>query len=54
MYSSGITTGTYSYDPYGQSTTTAVGGSSATMIRVFGYAGGFDDPTSTLVHFGMR
>lgn len=50
----GGVTGTYTYDPYGQSTATAVGGSSAINVQTFGYGGGFDDPTSTLVHFGER
>ena len=33
---------------------TAVNGSGAIGIQIYGYAGGFDDPTSGLVHFGQR
>lgn len=35
-------------------TATAVNGSGAIGIQIYGYAGGFDDPTSGLVHFGQR
>ncbi|MCF6746713.1 RHS repeat-associated core domain-containing protein [Blastococcus sp. KM273128] len=49
----GATTGTYSYDPWGGSTTgqNAVG---VTRFNPYGYAGGIDDPNSTLVHFAKR
>ena len=33
---------------------TAVNGSGAIGIQIYGYAGGFDDPTSGLVRFGQR
>jgi RHS repeat-associated protein len=51
---SGGQTGSYAYDPYGQMTATAVNGSGAIGIQIYGYAGGFDDPNSGLVHFGQR
>lgn len=54
MNNSGGQTAAYSYDPYGQATATAVNGSGAKDIQTYGYAGGFDDPTSTLVHYGQR
>lgn len=47
-------TAAYSYDPYGQVTATAVNGSGAKNIQIYGYAGGFDDPRSTLIHYGQR
>ena len=50
----GATTGTYSYDPWGQVTATAVGGSGATGVQIYSFVGGIDDPTSTLEHFGRR
>ena len=50
----GATTGTYSYDPWGKGTATAAGGSNAVNAQLFGYAGGFDDPRSTLIHYGQR
>lgn len=51
---SGGQTAAYSYDPYGGMTATAVNGSGAIGIQLYGYAGGFDDPASGLVHFGQR
>lgn len=50
----GTQTAAYTYDPYGGTTATAVNGSGAKDIQIYGYAGGFDDPTSTLVHYGER
>ena len=50
---SGGQTGAYRYDPYGQATATAVNGSGAIGIQIYGYAGGFDDPASGLVHYGQ-
>lgn len=47
-------TGKYSYDPYGGITATAVNGSGAIGIQIFGYAAGVVDNGSALVHFGMR
>ncbi|WP_409332947.1 RHS repeat domain-containing protein [Trujillonella humicola] len=50
----GAQTGAYTYDPYGRTTATPIGGSAAIQYQIYGYAGGFDDPTSTLIHFGKR
>jgi len=47
-------TGKYTYDPYGGITATAVNGSGAIGIQIYGYAAGVIDNGSTLVHYGMR
>ncbi|WP_091933612.1 RHS repeat-associated core domain-containing protein, partial [Blastococcus sp. DSM 46786] len=49
----GATTGTYSYDPWGV-TTPGQNAAEVTRFNPYGYAGGIDDPNSTLVHFGQR
>lgn len=51
---SGTQTGAYSYDPYGQATATPLNNSGAIDVQIYGYAGGYDDPNTRLVHFGHR
>ncbi len=50
----GTLAGSYTYDPYGQSTATAHNGHDAIDFQIYGFAGGLDDPTSGLMHYGHR
>lgn len=52
---SGTTTATYTYDPYGQTTTTAQNGSGISSVQIYGYTGGIPDRVNTgLIHLGHR
>jgi RHS repeat-associated protein len=50
----GTTTATYSYDAWGQQTTTAHNGSSIDDYQLYGYTGGITDPLAGLLHLGHR
>ncbi len=50
----GTQTAEYAYDPYGQTTATALNGSSAVDVQRYGYAGGMRDTSGQLVHYGLR
>lgn len=50
----GVTTATYSYDPWGNRTVTAQNGSAILYYQLYGYAGGTVDSTTSLLHLGHR
>jgi RHS repeat-associated protein len=50
----GVTTATYSYDPWGAQTATPQNGSAIQYYQLYGYTGGVTDPTTNLLHLGHR